>query len=96
MNRQFANPNGTAPDSTNGFGGLGGGFLVVGTSVTVPIPSGIRRELPGADRRARRGGRRRQLQRCGDPERDAVTGVGLSASDTPVGGASDALTLKIP
>ena len=36
--RQFANPNGTAADPVNGFGGPGGGFLVTGTSVTVGIP----------------------------------------------------------
>ena len=41
VNRQFTNPNGTAPDSANGFGGLGGGFPVSGTSVTGPIPPGI-------------------------------------------------------
>ena len=40
-NLTFANPNGTAPDSVNGFGGVGGGFPVQGTSVTVPVPAGI-------------------------------------------------------
>jgi Tol biopolymer transport system component len=34
----FANPNGTAPDGVNGFGGAGGGFLVGSTSVTVAVP----------------------------------------------------------
>jgi hypothetical protein len=43
--RQFANPNGAAPDGVNGFGGAGGGFLVTGTSVTLTIPAGI---PPGA------------------------------------------------
>jgi Tol biopolymer transport system component len=37
--RVFANPNGTAPDEVNGFGGAGGGFLVEGTSVTVVVPA---------------------------------------------------------
>jgi Tol biopolymer transport system component len=40
-NLTFANPNGTAADGVNGFGGAGGGFLVMGTSTTVPIPAGI-------------------------------------------------------
>jgi hypothetical protein len=34
---QFANPNGTAPDPVNGFGGAGGGLLVPGTSLTATI-----------------------------------------------------------
>jgi hypothetical protein len=37
-NRQFANPNGTAPDAVNGFGGAGGGFAVAGTSLQVVLP----------------------------------------------------------
>ena len=40
-NRQFANPNGTAPDSANGFGGAGGGFLVSGTALTLTLPTSI-------------------------------------------------------
>jgi hypothetical protein len=40
-NRQFANPNGTAPDAVNGFGGAGGGFLVSGTTVTLTVPADI-------------------------------------------------------
>jgi len=40
-NLTFSNPNGTAADSVNGFGGLGGGFPVEGTSVTLAIPPGI-------------------------------------------------------
>jgi len=37
-NRQFANPNGTAPDAVNGLGGAGGGFLVPGTTFTTALP----------------------------------------------------------
>jgi hypothetical protein len=37
-NRQFANPNGTAPDAVNGFGGAGGGFAVAGTSLQGALP----------------------------------------------------------
>jgi Divergent InlB B-repeat domain/Matrixin len=40
-NRQFANQNGTSPDGVNGFGGAGGGLLVPGTSLTVPIDPSI-------------------------------------------------------
>jgi hypothetical protein len=40
-NRRFANPKGSTPDSENGFGGVGGGFLVDGTAVTLTVPSGI-------------------------------------------------------
>lgn len=36
-NRQFANPNGVAPDPVNGFGGAGGGFIVTGGSFTAPL-----------------------------------------------------------
>lgn len=39
--RQFANPNGTAPDPVNGFGGAGGGFVVAGTSFTTTVPPSI-------------------------------------------------------
>jgi sugar lactone lactonase YvrE len=43
-NRQFANPNGTGPDPANGFGGMGGGFVVPGTSfpitLTPSVPAG--------------------------------------------------------
>ena len=35
--RQFANPNGTSPDSVNGFGGAGGGCVVPGTSFPVTL-----------------------------------------------------------
>jgi hypothetical protein len=37
-NAAFTNPNGTAPDGTNGLGGAGGGFVVSGTSLTVSVP----------------------------------------------------------
>jgi List-Bact-rpt repeat protein/WD40 repeat protein len=40
-NRQFANPNGTANDPVNGFGGAGGGSLATGTGFTVTLPAGI-------------------------------------------------------
>jgi hypothetical protein len=40
-NRQFANPNGTAPDPVNGLGGAGGGFPVSGTSFRVTLGAGI-------------------------------------------------------
>ena len=40
-NRQFANPNGTAPDGINGFGGAGGALLVPGTSLAGPIPAAV-------------------------------------------------------
>jgi Tol biopolymer transport system component len=33
----FANPNGTAPDPVNGFGGTGGGVVVAGTSLSVAL-----------------------------------------------------------
>jgi hypothetical protein len=39
--RQFANPNGTAPDAANGFGGTGGGLVVSGTSLPVTLTSSI-------------------------------------------------------
>ncbi len=38
-NRQFANPNDTAPDPVNGFGGAGGGALVPGTTFTAALPA---------------------------------------------------------
>lgn len=39
-NRQFANPNGTAPDPVNGFGGAGGGLPVAATGFSiVPGPA---------------------------------------------------------
>jgi hypothetical protein len=37
----FANPNDTAPDTVNGFGGAGGGAIVGGTTVPVVVPTGI-------------------------------------------------------
>ncbi|HEV8676391.1 MAG TPA: sialidase family protein [Methylomirabilota bacterium] len=40
-NRQFANPNGEGPDPVNGYGGVGGGFLVSGTSFTVVLGSAV-------------------------------------------------------
>jgi hypothetical protein len=36
--RRFANPNGIAPDSLNGYGGAGGGFLVPGPGFTAELP----------------------------------------------------------
>jgi subtilisin-like proprotein convertase family protein len=44
-NLAFSNPGGTSPDTDNGFGGSGGGFLVEGTSEPITIPAGI---PPGA------------------------------------------------
>lgn len=38
---QFANPNGRAPDTVNGFGGQGGGFVVLGTGFPAVIPPSI-------------------------------------------------------
>jgi hypothetical protein len=43
-NLAFANPNGTAPDGVNGFGGAGGGILVNDTSISVAVPLGT---VPG-------------------------------------------------
>jgi hypothetical protein len=40
-NRRFANPNGTAPDGVNGFGGAGGGFLVAATTLTLTLPTDV-------------------------------------------------------
>jgi hypothetical protein len=40
-NRQFANPNGTAADPVNGFGGAGGALLVNDTTLTVAVPGTI-------------------------------------------------------
>ena len=37
-NRVFANPNGTGADSVNGFGGVGGGLLVTGTTLMGVAP----------------------------------------------------------
>ena len=37
-NLTFTNPNGTAPDGVNGFGGAGGGFAVSGASFTAVLP----------------------------------------------------------
>ena len=45
-NAAFTNPNGTAPDGTNGLGGAGGGFVVSGTSLTVTVPGDA---SPGSD-----------------------------------------------
>jgi sugar lactone lactonase YvrE len=39
--RQFANPNGTSPDTVNGLGGAGGGFVVAGTGFTTGLGSSI-------------------------------------------------------
>ena len=39
--RRFANPNGTGPDSDNGFGGAGGGFVLSVTSFTLVLPPSI-------------------------------------------------------
>jgi Tol biopolymer transport system component len=36
-NREFANPNGTAPDPVNGFGGAGRGFLAPGTTREISV-----------------------------------------------------------
>lgn len=38
VGRKFANPNGTAPDGVNGFGGAGGGIGLPGTSFTPVLP----------------------------------------------------------
>lgn len=39
--RRFANPNGIAPDSLNGYGGAGGGFLVPGPGFTADLPAAM-------------------------------------------------------
>jgi hypothetical protein len=44
-NLQFTNPNAPGNDPVNGFGGLGGGGLVAGTTLQVPVPLGT---PPGA------------------------------------------------
>jgi hypothetical protein len=38
-NLTFTNPNGTAPDGVNGFGGAGGGFVVAGTGFPATVPT---------------------------------------------------------
>jgi hypothetical protein len=44
-NLPFTNPIGSGPDAVNGYGGLGGGFAVPGTTVTVQVPPDL---APGA------------------------------------------------
>jgi uncharacterized protein (DUF1501 family) len=39
--RQFANPNGIAPDGVNGYGGTGGGFLVPGPGFATDLPGAM-------------------------------------------------------
>jgi hypothetical protein len=39
--RQFANPNGSTPDSVNGYGGAGGGFIAPGASVTLVVGTAV-------------------------------------------------------
>lgn len=41
VNRTFANPNASAPDPVNGFGGAGGGFTVVVTAFTTTVPTAL-------------------------------------------------------
>jgi Tol biopolymer transport system component len=41
VNRTFANPNGTAPDGVNGFGGAGGGLVVGAATFTATLGPGM-------------------------------------------------------
>lgn len=40
-NRRFANPNGNGPDSVNGFGGPGGGFVVSSTGFSTTLAPSV-------------------------------------------------------
>lgn len=46
--RQFTNPNGTGPDPVNGFGGVGGGFVLGGTGFAEPMATSPAMEVPPA------------------------------------------------
>jgi hypothetical protein len=68
----FTNPNAPGPDPVNGFGGLGGGGLVTGTTLQAVVPA----DIPSGVYQVRV--------------------LGLSATNQPLGSASDAITLIVP